>query len=100
VSGYYRASIRDKALRALASPNNVAPKQALTLLWDIVPENLHGLNQLLYFQRLLQNCDRTDLKNSVKDLAVRIPCDNDNIKIRINLLGCLKDLITGSVWQL
>ena len=37
-----------------------------------VPENLHRLIELLNLQWLLQNRDRTDLKNPIEDLAIRV----------------------------
>ena len=58
-------------------------------------ENLHRLIELLNLQWLLQNRDRTDLKNPIEDLAIWVACDHDNVEVRINLLGCFKNLITG-----
>ena len=66
----------------------------------VVPENLHRLIELLNLQWLLQNRDRTNLKNPIEDLAIRVTCDHDNVEVRINLLGCFIHLITGSVRQL
>jgi hypothetical protein len=68
--------------------------------WAVVPENLNRLIELLNLQWLLQNRDRADLKNPIEDLAVRVTCDHDHVEVRINLLGCLIHLITGSVGQL
>jgi hypothetical protein len=65
--------------------------------WAVVPENLNRLIELLNLQWLLQNRDRADLKNPIEDLAVRVTCDHDHVEVRINLLGCLIHLITGSV---
>jgi hypothetical protein len=42
---------------------------------------------------------RTDLKNPIEDLTIRVTCDHNNFEVRINLLGCFKNLITGSVRQ-
>jgi hypothetical protein len=67
---------------------------------EVVPENLHRLIELLNLQWLLQNRDQADLKNPIQDLAVRVTCDHDHVEFRINLLGCLIHLITGSVGQL
>jgi hypothetical protein len=36
---------------------------------------------------LLENRDRTDLKNPVEDFAIRVTCDHDDVEVRINLLG-------------
>src|SRR5271170_5999769 len=97
----------DKKLSLLAKSINVKAKdeKPRTLLlefpaWAVVPENLNRLIELLNLQWLLQNCDRADLKNPIEDLAIRVTCDHDNIEVRINLLGCFKYLITGSVGQL
>jgi hypothetical protein len=68
--------------------------------WRFVPENLYRLIELLNLQWLLQNRDRTDLKNPIQDFAIRITCDHDHAEVRINLLGCFIDQITGSVRQL
>src|SRR5262249_33700651 len=56
--------------------------------WAVVHENLHRLIELLNLQWLLQNRDRTDLKNPIEDLAIWVTCDHDNVEVRINLLGC------------
>src|ERR1700738_1302777 len=56
--------------------------------------------KLLNLQWLLQNRDRTDLKNPIEDLTFRVTCDHYNVEVRINLLGCFIHLITGSVRQL
>ena len=53
-----------------------------------MPENIHRLVELLNLQWLLQNRDRTNLKNPIEDLAIRVTCDHDNVEVRINLLGC------------
>jgi hypothetical protein len=42
-----------------------------------VHENLHRLIELLNLQWLLQNRDRTDLKNPIEDLAIWVTCDHD-----------------------
>ena len=68
--------------------------------WAVVHENLHRLIELLNLQWLLQNRDRTDLKNSIEDLAIWVACDHDNVEVRINLLGCFIHLITRSIGQL
>ena len=39
-------------------------------LGRFVPENLHRLIELLNLQWLVQNRDRTDLKNPIEDLAI------------------------------
>jgi hypothetical protein len=44
-----------------------------------VPENLHRLIELLNLPWLLQNRDRTNLKNPIEDLAIRVTCDHDNV---------------------
>ena len=67
--------------------------------WAVVHENLHSLIQLFNLQWLLQNHDRTDLKNPIEDLTIRVTRDYDSVEIRINLLGCFENLITGSVRQ-
>ena len=64
--------------------------------WAVVHENFHRLIQLFNLQWLLQNRDRTDLKNPIEDLTIRVTCDHNNFEVRINLLGCFKNLITGS----
>src|SRR5207244_3139704 len=66
----------------------------------VVPEKLHRLIELLNLQWLLQNRDRTDLKNPIEDLPMRVTRDHNNVEIRINLLGCFKHLITWRVRQL
>src|SRR4029077_9189314 len=66
----------------------------------VVQENLHRLIKLLNLQWLLQNRDRTELKNPIENLAIRVTCDHYNVEVRINLLGCFIHLITGSVRQL
>jgi hypothetical protein len=66
----------------------------------VVPENLHRLIELLDFQWFFQNRDRTNLKNPIKDLAIRVTCDHDNVEVSINLFGCFKHLVTRSVRQL
>ena len=38
----------------------------------VVQENLHRLIKLLNFQRLFQNRDRTELKNPIEDLTIRV----------------------------
>ncbi len=65
-----------------------------------MPENLHSLIELLNFQWLFQNRDRTDLENPIEDLTIRVTCDHDNVEVRIDLLGCFIHLITRSVRQL
>ena len=62
-------------------------------------EKLHRLIELLNLQWLLQNRDRTDLKNPIENLTIRVTCDHNNVEVRINLLGCFKKLITGGVRQ-
>jgi hypothetical protein len=52
-------------------------------LGRFVPENIHRPIELLNLQWLLQNRDRTNLKNPIEDLAIRIICDHDNVEIRI-----------------
>ena len=66
----------------------------------VVQENLHRLIKLLNLQWLLQNRDRTELKNPIEDLTIRVTCDHYNVEVRINLLRCFIHLITGSVRQL
>src|SRR5215831_19539345 len=66
----------------------------------VVQENLHRLIELLNLQWLLQNRDRTDLKNPIEDLAIWVACDHDNVEVRINLLRCFIHLITRSIRQL
>src|ERR1700675_2682190 len=68
--------------------------------WGVLPQNLHRLIELLNLQWLLQNRDRTDLKNPIEGLAIRVTCDHDNVEVRINLLGCFIHLITRSIRQL
>ena len=63
----------------------------------VVHENLHRLIELLNLQWLLQNRDRTDLKNPMEDLAIWVACDHDNVEVRINLPRCFIHLITRSV---
>jgi len=53
----------------------------------VVPENLDRLIQLLQLQRFLENRDRTDLKNPIKHLAIRVTRSHDDIELRGNLLG-------------
>ena len=53
----------------------------------VVPENLDRLIQLLQLQRFLENRDRTDLKNPIKHLAIRVTRNHDDIELRVNLLG-------------
>jgi hypothetical protein len=60
--------------------------------WAVVHENLHRLIELLNLQWLLQNRGRTDLKNPIEDLAIRVTSDHDNVEVRINLLGCFTRL--------
>src|SRR5580704_10971504 len=69
-------------------------------LGRFVPENIHRLIELLNLQWLLQNRDRTNLKNPIEDLAIRVTCDHDNVEIWINLLGCFIHLIARSIRQL
>jgi hypothetical protein len=68
--------------------------------WAVVPENLDRPIELLNLQWLFQDRDRADLKNPIEDVAIRVTCDHDNVEAWINLLGCFKYLITGSVRQL
>src|ERR1700751_1560502 len=68
--------------------------------WVVEPENLHRLIELLNLQWLLQNRDRTNLKNPIEDLAIRVTCNHDNVEVRVNLLGCFIHLITRSIRQL
>ena len=68
--------------------------------WAVVPEKLDRLVELLNLQWLLQNRDRTDLKNSIENLAIGVTCNHDNVEAWINLLGCFIYLITGGVGQL
>src|SRR4029077_333764 len=63
-------------------------------------ENLHRLIELLNLQWLLQNRDRTNLKNPIEDPAIWVARDHDNVEVRINLLGCFIHLITRSIGQL
>jgi hypothetical protein len=65
-----------------------------------VPENLHRLIELLNLKWLLEDRDRTDLKNSIEDLAIRVTSDYDNVEVGVNFLGCFIHLITGSIRQL
>ena len=82
------------------------PRQRFQILllsspaWAVVHETLQRLIELLNLQWLLQNRDRTDLKNSIEDLAIWVTCDHDNVEVRINLLGCFIHLITRSIRQL
>jgi hypothetical protein len=46
---------------------------------------VHRLIELLNLQWLLQNRDRTDLKNPIEDLAIRVTCDHDNVARAIAL---------------
>src|ERR1700751_5273482 len=68
--------------------------------WVVVHENVHRLIELLNLQWLLQNRDRTNLKNPIEDLAIRVTCNHDNVEVRINLLRCFIHLITRSIRQL
>jgi hypothetical protein len=38
----------------------------------VMPENIHRLIELLNLQWLLQNRDRTNVKNPIEDLAIRV----------------------------
>jgi hypothetical protein len=60
-----------------------------------MPENIQRLIELLNLQRLLQNCDRTDLKNPIEDLVIRITCNHD--KPRLRALPINPFLINGEV---
>ena len=65
-----------------------------------VAENLQRLIELLNLQWLLQDRDRTNLKDPIQDFAIRVTCDHDNVEAWINLLGYFIYLITGRVGQL
>jgi len=87
---YIEADLAHQRLRALFLSSQA---------WHLVPEHLDRLVELLNLQWLLQNRDRTDLKDPVEDLTVRVTGDHNNVEIRIHVLGCFKDVITGSVRQ-
>jgi hypothetical protein len=65
-----------------------------------VAENLYRLIKLLNLQWLLQDRDRTNLKDPIQDFAIRVTCDDNDVKVRINLFGCFIHLITWSIGQL
>jgi hypothetical protein len=54
-----------------------------------VAENLYHLIELLHLQWLLQDRDRTNLKDPIQDFAIRVACDDNDVKVRINLFCCL-----------
>jgi hypothetical protein len=86
--GRRRGAFGARAPMAYLRGHVYSPTRSLWLessAWAVVPENLHRLIELLNFSVAF---------------AVRVTCDHDHVEVRINLLGCFKYLITGSVGQL
>src|SRR5947209_4801773 len=65
----------------------------------LVAEDADGLLELLDLERLLQNRDRSFRENSIEHLAVRIPGDDDNGQLGIDLFGTVVDVVSWAVGQ-